>query len=696
MKKRQYKAKTKIMSKQLELQYIDRSEIDPHPWNRKDFDPGKLAELKEDIFKNGIETPLSLRRKPDGRYEIIKGERRWTVAGELSLMTVPAFVAEHNDLDAYLHLLRDNLQREQLSPMQEAASYSRLLGMEDVDGVLFTAARISERLNVEVTLVRQRLKLVDLPPIAREAFIADRIKERHAYIIARQATPRMREEMAIGVTKPTNKAPGEVLTVRETLELEKTMRVDLSKVRWDREDATLVPPEKNAAGKLLCGGKCSACPMLAANDKELQEQLADNPEGKRGKSTGVNPLTCFRPECCDRKGVAYAKRAIAEAKKEGREALPAAEVKGLFPYKESPSHMAYSAPYVRLEEKPDSDALGHYRKEGVPTWKKVIEVAEKRGIQVPVKLCVNPHTQQLEELVTEKVIVEAARKVMPEIFKAGTGGGEKSEAEKKARASQLEREKLDRLVAMAAYGDLGAKIQDKGVGIEEQLLMFELALDHGGSDGIKWMATFLELPRVKGSASGRDYKPAIMEHVTERQHSKTGLEALTFLALISAQMRWQQHRGVDFKRLAKHFGTDVVVIEREQKMALTASKKAKKKNKGEPEGKPKSKSRSAAVSRNEEMINHAERHREGMKPKQMSIEDLADELGLNEEEDLEKTGSAKKTGERQADPEAEAIAFASWKETRSIKKAAEACGKPVDTVKNWHKRRKWTEQAMLE
>ena len=670
------------MSKQLELQYIPRSLIDPHPWNRKEFDPVKLAELRKDVAENGIETPLSLRAKPDGRYEIIKGERRWTVAGELELVDVPAFVAKLDDLEAYLHLLRDNLQREQLSPMQEASNYQRLLGMTDVDGVKFNAVKISERLNVELTLVRQRLKLVNLPDTAREAFVAGRIFERHAYIIARQATSAMRNELAMAVLKPKYKDVGEVLTVRETLKAERGMRVDLSKVKWKRDDATLLPLETDEAGNRLCGGACLGCPFFAADNEELKEELAENEEGKRGKTSGVNPLTCFRPECCARKGAAYAKRVIAEAKKDGREAIPPKEAAEIFPQKANPSFMRYGSGYARLEDKPGSDVLGHYRTEGVPSYKKIIDAAAKQNIQVPVKVCANPHTQQLEELVSEKVVLEAARKVMPEIFKKGSGGGMQSESEKKARAAQLEREKLDRLVAMASYGDLGAKIEAKGVGIDEQLMMFELALDHGGSDGIKWMATFLQLPKIKGAASGRDYKDSIMEHVTERQHSKTALEALTFLALISAQMRWQQHRGADFKKLAKHFGTDVVVIEREKKMELAAAKKGKKKDKGEPEEKPKSKSRSAAAARNDDMVDHGERSREGMTK--------VSKLGLESEETEAPSKPASK--ERVADPEAEAIAFKKWKETGSIKEAAEACGKPVDTVKNWHKRRKWTEK----
>ena len=91
-------------------------------------------------------------------------------------------------------------------------------------------------------------------------------------------------------------------------------------------------------------------------------------------------------------------------------------------------------------------------------------------------------------------------------------------------------------------------------------------------------------------------------------------------------MRWQQHRGADFKKLAKHFGTDVVVIEREKKMELAAAKKGKKKDKGEPEEKPKSKSRSAAAARNDDMVDHGERSREGMdKRSKLGMWELDDE-----------------------------------------------------------------------
>ena len=90
------------------------------------FTPEQLAELVDSIKEHGIIQPLIVRETQNGKYELIAGERRWRASGILGLSTVPAIIREASDKDVLELALIENLQRENLSPLEEAAGYMRL------------------------------------------------------------------------------------------------------------------------------------------------------------------------------------------------------------------------------------------------------------------------------------------------------------------------------------------------------------------------------------------------------------------------------------------------------------------------------------------------------------------------------------------------------------------------------------------
>lgn len=94
---------------------------------RKHFDEAALAELAESIRQHGVIQPLTVRRLATGRYQIIAGERRWRAAGQAGLATVPAIIIEADDRKVMELGLIENLQREDLNPMEEAAGYRTLI-----------------------------------------------------------------------------------------------------------------------------------------------------------------------------------------------------------------------------------------------------------------------------------------------------------------------------------------------------------------------------------------------------------------------------------------------------------------------------------------------------------------------------------------------------------------------------------------
>lgn len=94
---------------------------------RKHFDEAALAELTESIRQHGVLQPLTVRRLATGRYQIIAGERRWRAAGQAGLTQVPAIIIEADDRKVMELGLIENLQREDLNPMEEAAGYRALI-----------------------------------------------------------------------------------------------------------------------------------------------------------------------------------------------------------------------------------------------------------------------------------------------------------------------------------------------------------------------------------------------------------------------------------------------------------------------------------------------------------------------------------------------------------------------------------------
>ena len=90
---------------------------------RKNFDPEALKTLADSIRQNGVIQPLLVRSMPDGSYQIVAGERRWRAAKMAGLTEVPVFIKELTDLQAQQIALIENLQRENLNPIEEASGY---------------------------------------------------------------------------------------------------------------------------------------------------------------------------------------------------------------------------------------------------------------------------------------------------------------------------------------------------------------------------------------------------------------------------------------------------------------------------------------------------------------------------------------------------------------------------------------------
>lgn len=129
---------------------------------RKNFDPEALAELADSIREHGILQPLTVRKLDSGYYQIIAGERRWRAARMAGLDKVPVIVVEADDQTAAELAMIENLQREDLNPMEEAAGYRTLMDLYHM-----TQEEVSKRVGKSRSAVANALRLLDLSDAVR-------------------------------------------------------------------------------------------------------------------------------------------------------------------------------------------------------------------------------------------------------------------------------------------------------------------------------------------------------------------------------------------------------------------------------------------------------------------------------------------------------------------------------------------------
>jgi ParB family chromosome partitioning protein len=155
---------------------------------RKRFDESKLQELAESIKKNGILEPLIVRKVEQG-YEIIVGERRWRAAQKAGLKEVPVLVKEVEGPEALEISLIENLQRENLNPIEEAEGYRRLIEEFGIN-----QEELGVRVGKDRTTVANTLRLLKLPSEVIEHLIQNHITSGHARaILSLEAKERQKE-----------------------------------------------------------------------------------------------------------------------------------------------------------------------------------------------------------------------------------------------------------------------------------------------------------------------------------------------------------------------------------------------------------------------------------------------------------------------------------------------------------------------
>lgn len=194
------------------ITHIPLQNIVPNKYQaRHYFNEEKIKELSNSIKQNGLVHPLLVRRKEDG-FELIAGERRWRAAQLAGMVDVPAIVKDVNDIEMFELSLVENIQREDLNPLEEAEAYRQLM-----ETFGFNQEELSKRIGKDRSSVANMLRLLKLPDEVKNEILNGKISAGHARAIMGLESLEDQEALAKRIAI-------EKLTVRETEDVVKKLR----------------------------------------------------------------------------------------------------------------------------------------------------------------------------------------------------------------------------------------------------------------------------------------------------------------------------------------------------------------------------------------------------------------------------------------------------------------------------------------
>lgn len=238
---------------------------------RKNFDITALNTLADSIRQNGVIQPLLVRSMPDGTYQIVAGERRWRAAKMAGLTEVPVLVKELTDLQAQQIALIENLQRENLNPIEEANGYKELM-----DKFGMTQEEVARVVGKARSSIANSLRLLNLPPIIAEMVSNNELSTGHCKVLLGVSETKDMVELA-------HKAAGKDVSVREMERMVKAL--DKKEKPEKKKDTFYMEAEISLAKALetnviiVPGKKKSTIQIEFYNDEDLTDivnRLANN------------------------------------------------------------------------------------------------------------------------------------------------------------------------------------------------------------------------------------------------------------------------------------------------------------------------------------------------------------------------------------------------------------------------------------
>jgi ParB/RepB/Spo0J family partition protein len=241
-------------------------EIYPSDTNpRKTMDEDAIIDLAKSMHDVGLLQPITVRPDSIGKFEIVAGHRRFKAAEQLKWHSIPAIIREVGDDEVLEIQIIENLQREDVSPMDEAAAFKSILQRESFDW-------LCSRIHKSKKYITDRLKLNDLEEEGQEYVHSGILPLTHAIMISKLPIDEQKKCIEKCIDEDWNIDPNKKkkfckLTTNQLREyIEDDLMIDLDKACFDLEDADLLP----------AAGSCATCPKRTCNQNLLFEEITDD------------------------------------------------------------------------------------------------------------------------------------------------------------------------------------------------------------------------------------------------------------------------------------------------------------------------------------------------------------------------------------------------------------------------------------
>ncbi|NNM70211.1 MAG: ParB/RepB/Spo0J family partition protein [Gallionella sp.] len=543
--------------------------LDPSPTNpRKRFDEAKLAELATSIKQQGILQPLLVREgkahaksdkpswpfstpaTPTGRFEIIAGERRYRAAKLAGLSEIPCFVRNLTDTQVLHAQVIENLQRDDLHPLEEAEGYEKLMKEHGS-----TADSLAVEIGKSKAYIYARLKLTSLCPEARKAFYDDELDASTALLIARIPVQKLQIQATEKITEKNwqGDLAMSFRTARDYIQRE--YMTDLERAPFPIKDTKLI--EK--------AGACTDCAKRTGNQPELFDDV---------KSKDI----CTDTVCFQMKRTAHILAIQKEAEAKGQLVITGKDAKKIMPWAQHNTMLDSDSGYAKLSDRVPNDDKNR-------TWeqalgKKVFEPVKEAGKPFVQKTFVeNTHSGELVPIVKIEDAVKALREAGFDIkLKATTESANRTnkteEAKLKAKVEQVSnfRERLFTALHNKVEADMTQTVPHVADGLY-RILAERMLEDIGDYRESEYLAKrLLPHPHPEGQDELFDALRELIHIMTTQQHFLLMIDTLMIHEVLVG--RWNcDKEPAAMLGIAKEIGIDAAEIEKEVASEINAAAK---------------------------------------------------------------------------------------------------------------------------
>lgn len=493
---------------------------------RKTFEEGALNELAQSIKSQGVAQPILVRPvEKDGsfsHYEIVAGERRYRASLLAGATDIPAMIRNLTDEQAREIQVVENLQREDLHPMEEAEALKELML-----NYSYSAEQLGEKIGQSRSYVYAQLKLCTLQGKARELFLANKLTPSLALLVTRISLPALQEQAAVDLSgvHSWNKQP---MSQREAIShIQRNYVLQLKDAPFNLKDAELVPK----------AGACVACPKRTGNQTGLEDDLG-----------GAN--VCTDPDCFKGKREQWQIITLKKARDKGLLVIESSkEAKQIFPY-------SYSEPkggYHKKSEKCYADSkqrtYGQLAKE----------------VKVDPVVVINPHTSLVTELISD-------RDLEPFVTELGLKKKDVALVPTVSAADQARQTRQETAYRRQVLTTIFDKAKQKPLSIDDWRMVCARMVDRLDHNDTKRLLEFLGW----GELHGWEQRSAFVQKFASL--NMDDVQQVMFAAALISETysaAWSNSQPERLLAAAERHGVDAKAVKQEIKAAAKAEEKKK-------------------------------------------------------------------------------------------------------------------------